>query len=88
MNITLSIDENLVREVEKIALERGTTLNAMIQEYLGQLAAEHAKSDRTRQDLEALEKSFDQIQIDMGERTWKREDLYDRPSRRDWSNQG
>jgi Family of unknown function (DUF6364) len=78
VNITLSVDEELVKQVRKIAIERDTTLTGLVRSYLQQLAAEHAKSGRKRRELEALERSFEQLQIRMGKRTWKREDLYER----------
>ncbi len=79
MNITLSIDDGLVREVRKIAVERDTTLTALVRAHLEQIATEHAKSGRKRRELETLQETFDRFQINMGKRTWKREDLYDRP---------
>lgn len=78
MNITLSIDEELVKQVRKIAIERDTTLTGLVRAYLQELAAENARSGRKRRELEALERSFDQLHIHIGERTWKREDLYER----------
>jgi hypothetical protein len=78
MNITLSLEDELVKEVRKIAVERDTTLTGLVRSYLRDLAAENAKSGRKRRELEKLEQSFKEIQINVGERTWKREDLYDR----------
>ena len=78
MNITFSIDEDLVKEARKIAIERDTTLAGLVRGFLQELAAEHAKSGRKRRELEALERSFERLQINVGKRTWKREDLYDR----------
>jgi hypothetical protein len=78
MNITLSIDDDLVREVRKIAVERDTTLTGLVRAYLQDLAAEHAKSGRKRRELEALERSFEEFQFNLGKRTWRREDLHER----------
>jgi hypothetical protein len=78
MNITLSIDEDLVKEVRKIAVERDTTLTGLVRSYLQELASEHAKSGRKRRELEALEQSFEQFQFHLGKRTWRREDLHER----------
>jgi hypothetical protein len=78
MNITLSIDDDVVKEARKIAIERDTTLTALVRSYLQELAAEHAKSGRKRRELEALRESFKQFQFRLGKRTWKREDLYER----------
>jgi hypothetical protein len=78
MNITLSLDDNLVKEVRKLAVERDTTLTGLVREYLAQLAAENAASGRKRREREALRRSFTQFQFHVGKRSWKREDLYDR----------
>jgi len=47
MNITLSLDERLVKEVRKIAVERDTTLTGLVREYLEKLAAESATTTPT-----------------------------------------
>ncbi len=78
MNITLSIDDDLVKEVRKIAVERDTTLTGLVRAYLRQLAADHAKSGRKRRELEALDESFKLLRVNIGKRTWKRQDLYER----------
>jgi hypothetical protein len=79
MNITLSLDDQLVKRVRKIAVERDTTLTGMVRAYLQEVAEKDAGSGRKRRELEALEESFRKFQFNMGKRTWKREDLYDRP---------
>lgn len=78
MNITLSLDEKLVKEVRKIAVERDTTLTGLVRAHLEQLASEHAKSGRKRREREALERTFDRFQFNVGKKTWKREELYAR----------
>jgi hypothetical protein len=79
MNITLTLDDSLVREVRKIAAERDTTLTGLVRSHLQQLAAEHG-GDRRRRDLERLNATLDRLQtrLDLGKRAWRREDLYDR----------
>jgi len=79
MNVTLSLDDRLVREVRKIAVDRDTTLTGLVRDYLEKLAAENAASGRKRRERQALERSFVQLQVKVGKRTWKREDLYARP---------
>ena len=78
MNITLSVDDELLKEVRKIAVERDTTLTGLVRAYLQELAAEHAKSGRKRRELEALERTFEKFQFRIGKRTWTREDLHAR----------
>ncbi len=78
MNITLTLDDKLVKEVRKIAADRDTTLTGLVRAYLEQVAEENAKSGRRKRELEALERSFERFQFKLGKKTWKREDLYDR----------
>lgn len=40
MNITLSVDEEIVKKVRKMAIDRDTTLTAMVRDYLTSVAAE------------------------------------------------
>ena len=39
MNVTLTLDDNLVMTVRKIAVDRDTTMTAIIRDYLKQVAA-------------------------------------------------
>jgi hypothetical protein len=78
MNVTLSLDETVVKEVRKIAVERDTTLTGLIREYLEKLVADHAASGRKRRERETLEQSFEKFRFKVGKRTWKRADLYAR----------
>jgi len=78
MNITLSLDDELVKKVRKIAVERDTTLTGMVRDYLERLAEESASSGRRKREREALERTFDRFRFHVGKRTWKRADLYDR----------
>ncbi|MGA1986050.1 MAG: hypothetical protein ABSG72_07255 [Candidatus Sulfotelmatobacter sp.] len=78
MNITLSLEDKLVKEVRKIAVERDTTLTGLVRAHLEELAAEYSRTGRKRRDQETLERSFSQVQFRMEKKTWRREDLYDR----------
>jgi hypothetical protein len=78
MNLTLSIEDELVKEVRKIAVERDTTLTGLVRGYLQELAAENAASGRKRREREALDRSFEQFQLKIGKRSWTRADLHER----------
>jgi hypothetical protein len=78
MNITLSLDTELVKKLRKIAVDRDTTLTGMVRDYLERVAAEETGSGRRRREREKLEQSFAKFQFKVGKRTWKRQDLYDR----------
>jgi len=76
MNVTLSLDHELVKKVRKLAVERDTTLTGLIREHLEKLASEDAAMGRKRRERQALERSFEQFHFKVGKRTWKRADLY------------
>jgi predicted transcriptional regulator len=78
MNVTLSLDDDLVKKVRKIAVDRDTTLTGLIRDHLQALAATDAVSGRKRREQQALERSFEQFRFKVGKRTWKRGDLYAR----------
>lgn len=75
-NITFSIDEDIIKKVRKIAVEKETTLTAMVRNYLTSVAQ--------RNDLEneavimKLKGSFKKLGRDMGPRKWTRESVYER----------
>ena len=74
-NITLSVDEQIVKKVRKIAIDQNTTLTAMVREYLQSIAARDT-ADRERL-IRKLEQDFERRARDMGPRTWTRDGLYD-----------
>jgi hypothetical protein len=76
MNVTLTLEDGLVKKVRKIAVERDTTLTGLIRQHLEALAAEEAAHGRKRREQQALERSFEQFQFKVGKRIWKRADLY------------
>jgi len=75
MNVTLSLEDELVKKARKVAVDRDTTLTAMIREYLKQLTAEE---DIKRRQLEALERSFRNLRVRIGNTRWTREELHGR----------
>ena len=76
MNITLSIDDEIVKKVRKIAVDKGTTLTAMVREYLTSVA-NHDVAQRTEH-VTRLKDTLQRIGRDMGPRRWTREDLHGR----------
>ena len=74
-NITLSVDEEVLREVRRYAAEKNTTVNALVRDYLGNLAGHQ---DRARRAVEKMVQLSKQSKGKLGKITWKRDDLYDR----------
>lgn len=74
-NITLNMPDEILDEVRVVAAKRKTTVNAMVRDYLTQVATSESRVARARKRL--LELS-DNSTAEVGPITWKREDLYDR----------
>lgn len=81
MKITLNIDDEIVKKVRKIAIDKDTTLSAMVRDYLTSVAGSDAAARKA--DADELMETLEKVSRDMGPRTWTREDLYDRPRRHD-----
>ena len=76
MNITLSVDDHVVRTVRKIAIDKNTTLTAMVRSYLESLA-ERDRLARERA-VAKFDESVRRLSRPMGPRDWTRQDLYER----------
>ena len=79
MKITLSIDEEVVKKVRKIAIDKDTTLTAMVRDYLTSIASRDIAARKA--DADKLMETFEKVSREMGPRTWTLEDLYDQPRR-------
>jgi hypothetical protein len=74
-NITLSVDENVLAAVRRLAARRDTTVSTVVGEYLTNLAAHESRADRARVRLRQLS---EQSQGRLGRKTRSRDDLHDR----------
>jgi hypothetical protein len=76
-NITLSVEDEVLREARKYAAERETTVNALVRDYLSRLIAQERDSAKVREELAQLS---DESEARLGpDWKWSREDAYDRP---------
>jgi len=74
-NITLSVEDDVLAAVRRLAAERNSTLNALVRDYLTNLAAHDSRAKRARVRLRQLSS---QSQGRLGQKTWSRDDLHDR----------
>lgn len=75
-NITLAIEDDIVKKVRKLAVERNTSLTALVRENLRQLAAR--EDLRTEELIAELEESFRSVPLKVGVKSWNRDDLHAR----------
>lgn len=75
-NLTLSIDDELLKRARIRALEQDTSVNALVRDYLEDLAGQAKPQDGIRAILELAERSHSGS--GPRGRTWTREELYER----------
>ncbi len=79
-NLTITVDEAVLRRARARALERRTSVNAVLSEYLAQYAGDGTASQAITAFLDIA------ASVNAGSggegRTWNRDELYDRPNLR------
>lgn len=78
MNVTLSLEDEIVRKVRRIASAQDTTLTGLVRDYVVQLAATDDADDRKVRNRANLERLFNRHNAPPSSRTWTRAELYDR----------
>lgn len=74
-NVTFSIDEEDLKQARMLALQQGTSLNALIREYLKSYIG---RNQRYQQVTERILKQAEQSKFDSGNRRCTREEIYER----------
>jgi len=74
-NITLTVEEAVLKKVRIFAAEKRTSVNALVREYLDSIVAKDRATDEARESLLNLAR---EKAGDMGTQKWDREKLYDR----------
>ena len=74
-NLTLTVDEDLLRAARKVALDRNTSVNRLVRDYLVELVG---LEERRRVAREAIEQMFRETHIRIGRRKWTRDELHER----------
>ena len=74
-NVTLVVEEDLLLAARKVALDQRTSVNQLVREYLAALVEEPSRRRLARA---RLRKAFETGLVEVGDRKWSREELYDR----------
>jgi hypothetical protein len=74
-NLTLVVDEDLLLAARKVALDRRTSVNQLVREFLTGLVDESSRRDMARA---RLTKMMETGLFDSPDGKWSRDDLYDR----------
>lgn len=73
MDVTLTLDDQLVKRIRKVAMERNTTLKGLIRDNLERVASEDETNGRRLREIDALKRSFKKFRLRVGKRIWRRE---------------
>lgn len=74
-NLTITLDDEILRRARLRALEQETSVNALLRDYLVAYAAVGSTWDRATSAILALSS---QAQSSRGENRWSRDDLHER----------
>jgi hypothetical protein len=74
-NLTLTIDDDVLRKARIRALELGTSVNALVREYLGQLAGGSTAAEGITEFFAATKGAGASSGAEG--RSWSRDELYD-----------
>ena len=74
-NLTITIDDQVLKKARLRALEQGTSVNAVLREYLGRYAGAASTHEETVEGLIQLART---TRAGRGRRTWTREELHER----------
>jgi len=74
-NLTLTIEEDVLLAARKAALERRTSVNQLVREFLASVAEESGRRRLARARLKA---AMDKGLVEVGDKTWTRDELYER----------
>lgn len=72
-NLTLSVDAEVLATARRVAALSNTTVNALVREFLAQIASKDSHTKTARGELRKLS---DTSTARLGEMSWNREDLY------------
>ncbi len=74
-NLTLAIEDEILLEARKFALERNTTVNQLVRDYLGELVDHQA---RRRSARERIRRFMATRRVQVGRKTWTRDEIHER----------
>ena len=74
-NLTMSVDETVLAAVRHYAAGQGSSVNALVREFLGGIATREDRARRARRRLRALSA---RSSARVGPKSWRREELHER----------
>ena len=77
-NLTIQLDDDVIRRAKVVAARHGTSVSALVADLLNRMVERDSRYEEAR---EVALKNL-RSPISRGKRAWTREELYDRPALR------
>lgn len=77
-NLTISVDEEVLKRARIRALEENSSVNAVLARYLEEYARTDELRRRREEALKSLLELADRCQVGHGDKTWTRDELHER----------
>ncbi len=74
-NITISLDDDMLKKAKKIAIDRDTSFSGLIREYIKGLVDQEERNRLLM--IEELDSLFAQSNATIGRKTWTRDELHE-----------
>ena len=74
-NLTLTVEDDVLESMRKVAIELVTSVNQMVRDYFDQTIR---KQESRRASAAGIQGSFSKHSVKLGKITWKRDDLHKR----------
>ena len=74
-NITLKIDDDLLKKARQLAAERKTSFNAIIREKIEEFVSQDSKKEKA---LMGLESFYTRCKSRIGMKNWTRDEIHER----------
>jgi len=75
-NVTISINDDVLKRAKKIAIDRDTSFNGLVRGYVESLVA--GEQRRRELQIQELDRLFEESTAIVGPVTWSRDDLHER----------
>ncbi len=74
-NLTLKIDDSLLKKARKVAIEKNTSVTSLVRNYLEQVT--YRAEDSKNATITKLKRLYSSPDIRVGNIDWTREELYE-----------
>lgn len=75
-NVTISIDDEMLKRAKKIAIDRDTSFNGLVRSYVESVVAQDLR--RRELQIDELDRLFAESDAVVGPVTWTRDELHER----------